>query len=67
MPKLKTNSGAKKRFKVTKSGKIKAKHSFTSHNFGEKNRKRKRQNSGATVISDSNVSNILRHKLPYNN
>ncbi|MDA7705715.1 50S ribosomal protein L35 [Rickettsiales bacterium] len=67
MPKLKTNSSAKKRFKVTKSGKIKAKHSFTSHNFGNKNRKRKRLNSDSTIISESNTANILRHKLPYSN
>jgi large subunit ribosomal protein L35 len=67
MPKLKTNSSAKKRFKVTKSGKIKAKHSFTSHNFGNKNRKRKRQNSGFAIISESNSANILRHKMPYHN
>jgi|TARA_B110000259_G_scaffold108091_1_gene123834 large subunit ribosomal protein L35 len=67
MPKLKTNSSAKKRFKVTKSGQIKAKHSFTSHNLGNKNRKRKRLNSGSTILSETNRSNILRHKLPYNN
>ena len=67
MPKLKTNSSAKKRFKITKTGKIKAKHSFTSHNFGNKNRKRKRLNSGSAIISESNGANILRHKMPYNN
>jgi large subunit ribosomal protein L35 len=66
MPKLKTNSSAKKRFKVTKNGKIKASHSFTSHNFGNKNRKQKRQNSAPAILSASDTAGILKHKMPYN-
>jgi large subunit ribosomal protein L35 len=42
MPKMKTHSGAKKRFKKTGSGKLLARHSFTSHNLGKKSAKRKR-------------------------
>jgi large subunit ribosomal protein L35 len=42
MPKMKTHSGAKKRFKKTASGKLLARHSFTSHNLGKKPAKRKR-------------------------
>jgi len=41
MPKMKTHSGAKKRFKKTASGKLLARHSFTSHNLGKKSAKRK--------------------------
>ena len=43
MPKLKTHSGAKKRFKVTKNGKVKRAHAFKSHllNNGRKTTKRK--------------------------
>ena len=42
MPKMKTHSGAKKRFKKTAKGKLIARHSFTSHNLGKKSAKRKR-------------------------
>jgi large subunit ribosomal protein L35 len=42
MPKMKTHSGAKKRFRKTAGGKLRARHSFTSHNLGKKSRKRKR-------------------------
>jgi large subunit ribosomal protein L35 len=42
MPKMKSHSGAKKRFKVTGSGKIKARHAFSSHILEKKSAKRKR-------------------------
>jgi large subunit ribosomal protein L35 len=43
MPKMKTHSGAKKRFRKTARGKLRARHSFTSHNLGKKRPKRKRR------------------------
>ena len=43
MPKMKTHSGAKKRFKVTANGKVKGRHSFTSHILEKKSPKRKRK------------------------
>ena len=42
MPKLKTNSGAKKRFELTGSGKIKRKHAYHSHILTKKTKKQKR-------------------------
>ena len=42
MPKVKTNSGAKKRFALTGSGKIKRKHAFKSHILTKKTKKQKR-------------------------
>ena len=42
MPKMKTNPGAKKRFTITGSGKIKRKHAFKSHILTKKSTKRKR-------------------------
>ena len=42
MPKIKTHSGAKKRFKTTKSGKVKRAHAYTSHILTKKTTKRKR-------------------------
>jgi large subunit ribosomal protein L35 len=43
MPKMKTHSGAKKRFRKTGTGKLRARHSFTSHYTGKKSSKRKRR------------------------
>jgi large subunit ribosomal protein L35 len=43
MPKMKTHSGAKKRFRKTPRGKLLARHAFTSHNLGKKSQKRKRR------------------------
>jgi large subunit ribosomal protein L35 len=43
MPKMKTHSGAKKRFRKSGKGKLLARHSFTSHNLGKKSAKRKRR------------------------
>ena len=42
MPKIKTNSGAKKRFALTGTGKIKRKHAFKSHILTKKTKKQKR-------------------------
>ena len=42
MPKMKSHSGAKKRFKVTGTGKVLARHSFSSHILEKKSPKRKR-------------------------
>ena len=46
MPKMKTHSGAKKRFKVTPRGKVRARHAMTSHILGKKSAKRKRRLGG---------------------
>ena len=43
MPKMKTHSGAKKRFKVTPKGKVMGRHAMTSHILGKKSPKRKRR------------------------
>jgi large subunit ribosomal protein L35 len=43
MPKMKTHSGAKKRFRKTGTKKLRARHSFTSHYLGPKSAKRKRR------------------------
>ena len=43
MPKMKTHSGAKKRFRKTASGKLRARHAMTSHMLGKKPSKRKRR------------------------
>lgn len=58
MPKLKTNSGAKKRFKETGTGKIKRKHAFHSHILTKKSTKRKRNLVSATLVSVSDEGRI---------
>ncbi len=50
MPKMKTKSSAKKRFKVTGSGKIKRKHAFKSHILTKKSKKRKLALTQSTLV-----------------
>lgn len=58
MPKMKTNSGAKKRFTITGSGKIKRKHAFKSHILTKKSTKRKRNLGYFTTVSKADENNI---------
>jgi large subunit ribosomal protein L35 len=58
MPKIKTNSGAKKRFKVTGSGKIKRKHAFHSHILTKKTTKQKRNLVSDTLVHKSDLNRI---------
>ncbi len=58
MPKVKTKSGAKKRFKLTGSGKIKRKHAYHSHILTKKETKQKRNLVHATLVHDSDVSRV---------
>jgi large subunit ribosomal protein L35 len=51
MPKMKTHSGAKKRFKLTAKGKARGRHANTSHILEKKSPKRKRQHRKPAVIS----------------
>lgn len=58
MPKMKTNSGAKKRFTLTGTGKIKRKHAFKSHILTKKTKKQKRNLTYATIVHKSDLNNI---------
>jgi len=64
MPKVKTKSGAKKRFKVTGSGKIKRKSAFKNHILTKKSTKQKRRLSKKTIVSKADENNI-KAMLPY--
>ena len=55
MPKMKTHSGAKKRFKLTAKGKVKARHAMTSHILGKKSAKRKRRLGHETVLPQADA------------
>lgn len=58
MPKMKTKSSAKKRFKLTASGKIKRKHAFKSHILTKKGTKQKRNLTHSTLVNKSDEANI---------
>ncbi len=64
MPKLKTHSGAKKRFSVTKNGKIKRAHAFKSHILTKKDTKRGRRLRQNTMADKTNVK-AIRLMIPY--
>ena len=64
MPKLKTHSGAKKRFKKTGSGRVKRAKAFSRHILTSKERKRKRQLDMPTMVSKADQPKIKR-MIPY--
>jgi large subunit ribosomal protein L35 len=60
MPKVKTNSSAKKRFKLTGTGKIKRKNAFMSHILTKMSTKRKRNLGQTSLVSDADLGNVKR-------
>ncbi|MBR5222672.1 MAG: 50S ribosomal protein L35 [Clostridia bacterium] len=64
MPKIKTHSGAKKRFKLTKTGKVKRAHAFKSHILNKKTTKRKR-NLRKVVVADVTNTATVKKLIPY--
>ena len=58
MPKVKTNSGAKKRFALTGTVKIKRKHAYYSHILTKKTKKQKRNLVKFAVLDSSNVKSV---------
>jgi len=58
MSKIKTNSGAKKRFALTGTGKIKRKHAFKSHILTKKTTKQKRNLTHTGLIHQSDENNV---------
>ncbi len=65
MPKMKTHSGSKKRFKVTASGKVKRAHEGHSHILSKKTTKRKRrlrQGSYVATTQEKTIKNLIPYK-----
>ena len=59
MPKMKTHSGTKKRFKVTAGGKVRGRHAFTSHILEKKSPKKKRYLGGtAAILKDADAARV---------
>jgi len=65
MPKMKTKSAAKKRFRVTGKGKIKAGQPFTSHMMMNKSKKMKRKANRTELMATPDARTILTNWLPY--
>lgn len=64
MPKIKTHSGAKKRFNLTKTGKVVRAHANKSHILTKKNTKRKRGLRQTTIADVTNVAKVKK-MIPY--
>ena len=64
MPKLKTNKSAAKRFKITKTGKLKKRSAKRGHILGKMTRKAKRKLRHSSYVSDADAKKI-RRLLPY--
>lgn len=58
MPKMKSKSGARKRFKLTGSGKVKRNHAYTSHILTKKSPKRKRNLRKSGVVSEADQRKV---------
>lgn len=58
MPKVKTNSGAKKRFSFTGTGKVKRHHAYHSHILTKKTKKQKRNLDHAALVDSTNVRQV---------
>ena len=64
MPKIKTHRASAKRFRITKNGKVKMKHNYTSHILTKKSTKRKRKLRKGAYASNANLKNIKK-MIPY--
>jgi len=58
MPKIKTNSGSKKRFALTGTGKIKRKHAYHSHILTKKTKKQKRNLDSVAIVDKTNIKQV---------
>ena len=65
MPKVKTKSGAKKRFTLTASGKVKAKQANTAHRLVSKAKSAKLRNRGTTTLVAQDAYKVKRYWIPY--
>ena len=63
MPKMKTKSSAKKRFRFTASGKVRANPSYKRHNLSRRSKKMKRQTRGTMLLSPADAR-IAKSYLP---
>lgn len=65
MPKMKTHSGAKKRFSVTRTGKVQARAAAKRHRLVSKSRRMKLEGRSTLIMKEENAKTILDNFLPY--
>ncbi|MBI1214786.1 MAG: 50S ribosomal protein L35 [Alphaproteobacteria bacterium] len=65
MPKMKTHSGAKKRFSVTGKGKVQARAAHKRHRMTSKSKRMKRNGRSTLIMNESDATIILNNFLPY--
>lgn len=65
MPKMKTHSGAKKRFSVTKTGKVQARAAHKRHRMTSKSKRMKLEGCSTLIMHESDAKVILTNFLPY--
>ncbi len=65
MPKLKNKSGAKKRFRLTASGKVRMNQAGKRHGMRKRPQKMIRNARGSTLLSDADAKIVRRNFLPY--
>ena len=65
MPKMKTHSGAKKRFSLTATGKVKRGHQGKSHILSKKTTKRKRKLRTTTYVAKVQQKTVVKSLIPY--
>jgi large subunit ribosomal protein L35 len=65
MPKLKTKSGAKKRFRLTATGKVRMNHGYKRHGMRKRPQKMKRKARGSRIMSAPDARIVKRNFLPY--
>ena len=66
MPKLKTNSSAKKRLSITGSGKVKYKHAGKRHGMTKKGKSQIRNLRKSAILSKADSPRVLKNLMPYN-
>ena len=65
MPKMKTKSGAKKRFRLTASGKVRSSQAGKRHGMIKRTNKQIRNQRGTTILDPSDAKIVINHFLPY--
>ena len=64
MPKMKTKSSTKRRFRLTASGKVRAQYAFKRHGLSKRSQKMKRQSRGTMILSAADAR-IVKSYMPY--
>ncbi len=65
MPKMKTHSGAKKRFSVTRTGKVQSRAAAKRHRLTSKSKRMKHEGRATLILLDMNAKTILDNFMPY--